>query len=509
MADKGLTDLLFAFSLGCLDDDNKKKLREYLKSNNDYPLQELGEHQNLVALLPIILEIENPTAELKDKVARNLYQVQEELKSKIANESTDEIDEPEVSEEESSSPATDSSGIKFREGRIEPPTPPAEDKFEKNEIIEPSGELTEDKTTDEPSADQKLKIQSYTQMPQPPLPPPPPPSGKKDFQDGKVKRDKVFEATEPEKFRLTEAKKPEENIPIQNDEVEEKDKAPWEREAKDGTAEFPKAPEIINEEIEDKNTEPADEPFKMPNNFSVIKEDAPVMNIGESMDLDMEEPGNLAEPEIEKKGLQSQRPVKEEEPFKSEVRPYNKFIPQEAQPEKRRTGSLIPLLIILALIIAAGYYFYHNLSSEISKYQTQIDYLNKEVSDLKNQAAGNSNTENLLNSQNSKTVILKPTPNHVQGSGRLIINLQNNKGYMQLLDMPPLDPNRAYQLWMITQGKVISLGVFNPVNNKSSNYPFSIPHIADTQNINFVLTIEPSTGSESPSRSVFLTGSIQ
>jgi anti-sigma-K factor RskA len=80
---------------------------------------------------------------------------------------------------------------------------------------------------------------------------------------------------------------------------------------------------------------------------------------------------------------------------------------------------------------------------------------------------------------------------------------------MQLIDMPPLESNKAYQLWMITQGKVISLGVFNPVHNKSANYPFSIPHIEDTQNLNFVLTIEPPTGSESPSRSVFLTGSIQ
>ena len=33
---------------------------------------------------------------------------------------------------------------------------------------------------------------------------------------------------------------------------------------------------------------------------------------------------------------------------------------------------------------------------------------------------------------------------------------------MELNNMPPLNSHQAYQLWMITQGKVISLGVFKP-----------------------------------------------
>ena len=89
------------------------------------------------------------------------------------------------------------------------------------------------------------------------------------------------------------------------------------------------------------------------------------------------------------------------------------------------------------------------------------------------------------------------------------MNFQSRKGYMQLEGMPPLNSDQAYQLWVISNHKVISLGVFNPAENNSSLFSFSIPKLDNTQNLNFVLTIEPVTGSDSPSRNVFLTGSTR
>ncbi len=68
-------DLLYAYAIGCLDTEENIELENYLNSGDEYPWQELGEYQNLVALLPSILEIETPGEKLKDAVALKLYKI--------------------------------------------------------------------------------------------------------------------------------------------------------------------------------------------------------------------------------------------------------------------------------------------------------------------------------------------------------------------------------------------------------------------------------------------------
>ena len=72
------SDLLYAYSLGCLDKEDLLELDEYFQTANEFPWQELGEYQNLAALLPAILNMETPGHELKDKVARKLYRIKNE-----------------------------------------------------------------------------------------------------------------------------------------------------------------------------------------------------------------------------------------------------------------------------------------------------------------------------------------------------------------------------------------------------------------------------------------------
>ncbi|MDP3684395.1 MAG: hypothetical protein Q8S01_10725, partial [Ignavibacteria bacterium] len=70
--------LLHAFALGCLEREEYDLMMEYFKSNQDYPWQELGEYQNLVALLPSFLNIESPDTRVKDMVARKLYRLRDQ-----------------------------------------------------------------------------------------------------------------------------------------------------------------------------------------------------------------------------------------------------------------------------------------------------------------------------------------------------------------------------------------------------------------------------------------------
>lgn len=83
MASNAIHEMISAYASGCMDKKNLKTFREYVEQGGDMPVGELGELQNVVSLLPVILELEKPSPTLKDKVAKRLISLQEEIKEKI------------------------------------------------------------------------------------------------------------------------------------------------------------------------------------------------------------------------------------------------------------------------------------------------------------------------------------------------------------------------------------------------------------------------------------------
>jgi hypothetical protein len=78
---ENINDLIYAYSLGCLDNEELKRLKEYLDSGEYNNIQELGEFQNLASLLPSTLKIEIPDPQLKDNVAKKLYRLKDEIRA--------------------------------------------------------------------------------------------------------------------------------------------------------------------------------------------------------------------------------------------------------------------------------------------------------------------------------------------------------------------------------------------------------------------------------------------
>jgi hypothetical protein len=76
-----INDLIYAYSLGCLDHEEHQKFVEYFYSGEEFNFLELGEYQNLASLLPSILTIETPDPQLKDKVAKKLYYLKDEIRA--------------------------------------------------------------------------------------------------------------------------------------------------------------------------------------------------------------------------------------------------------------------------------------------------------------------------------------------------------------------------------------------------------------------------------------------
>lgn len=83
MPDQAINEMISAFAAGCMDKENFIHFYHYFKSKGDLPYKELGQLQTLSSMLPAILELEYPRPELKNKVARTLIAMQDEIKEKI------------------------------------------------------------------------------------------------------------------------------------------------------------------------------------------------------------------------------------------------------------------------------------------------------------------------------------------------------------------------------------------------------------------------------------------
>lgn len=73
-------ELLLAISFGW---KSRSELKDFPEFNDESFLNELASFQNDLSLLPVTLQIENPPTQLKDKVARKLYRIKDEIRTKV------------------------------------------------------------------------------------------------------------------------------------------------------------------------------------------------------------------------------------------------------------------------------------------------------------------------------------------------------------------------------------------------------------------------------------------
>ena len=83
MADQAIHEMISAFAAGCMDEENYKQFKNYIRSGGELPEGELGELQNVISLVPAILDLEQPQTELKERVAKKLISLQDEIKKRI------------------------------------------------------------------------------------------------------------------------------------------------------------------------------------------------------------------------------------------------------------------------------------------------------------------------------------------------------------------------------------------------------------------------------------------
>ena len=180
---------------------------------------------------------------------------------------------------------------------------------------------------------------------------------------------------------------------------------------------------------------------------------------------------------------------------------------QEKEKEKKKAGGFI-LTTFLFLLVAAGVVFvYLKVTSEVNVYKSGIDKLNQQIKNLSNQISDNKEIQKILQSKNVKIVNLTGTEINKGGFGKLIISFDNSKSFLQVSKLPVLSSDKTYQLWVIINGKYISLGFFKP-KSEGDYYQFTIPELTNKGETKFLLSEEPSTGSSKPSAKIYLIGTL-
>lgn len=98
---------------------------------------------------------------------------------------------------------------------------------------------------------------------------------------------------------------------------------------------------------------------------------------------------------------------------------------------------------------------------------------------------------------------LQPAPG---AKGKMIWNPNRAKGIFYANDLPSLDPDKSYQLWVIGKQGPVSAGVFEPGPEGSA--VITITRIAGPAegNLQFAVTIEPRGGVPQPTGSMVLVG---
>lgn len=180
--------------------------------------------------------------------------------------------------------------------------------------------------------------------------------------------------------------------------------------------------------------------------------------------------------------------------------------------ERSNAGVWLAFLFLLLALVVAGYYVY----KKSIKLEDNIKRLNQDVETLKtdiektNQFIGNHRA--LIDFFNYKDITvtrLIGSEIYPEGSGKLLISFDEKEALLQVNNLPALQAEETYQLWLISKGRSYSLGTFIPAEGEKYIRIQEFPYLPKEEIELFRITNEPINGSELPQGQTFLFGALQ
>ncbi len=565
MADKdNKYDLMYAYALGCLDTNEVLNFKEISVSDEDFLWDELGEFQNLAALMASILTVEIPKNEVKEKVAQKLYSLKNEEISSIQQgeqvKSENEIFDNNISE---------SVGETINENIIEEPkeesifeTSVIEDETVNEHLDEPivGNELNKEETSSKdeeinyeefPGKEEKLEQELFSEnkslneeeikyeieehqdigVPREEIN-----QEQETFTGNENLNEEISLDDETQGIEIHSESEPEEEVHIEDiknnieqtteeKEIMNENNNPFELD--DDFLTKRKEPEKFRiEEVDDdpqgKESENFIEKFIEHNKSSITEK------IDKTIEGVKEQIGN--EPEVDESGYELVQPLSKnlsifgsynsaEEKYDLDENLIDHHLGEDSLKSQelqrvfiqKNSGSklsIIILSILSILFLGAAVYFYLN-------FKKFTDNSNKQIAQLKNDSAALISSKqtsraviSFLESPNVKVIELGPTEAVPNSSGKLYINFAAGAGYLYTKNLPVLASDKSLQLWLTDGSRFISLGVV-VTKGDDEYYPFSFTHISSPGSTEVLVTEENLGGAKQPSSKLLLIGALE
>jgi len=165
--------------------------------------------------------------------------------------------------------------------------------------------------------------------------------------------------------------------------------------------------------------------------------------------------------------------------------------------------------MILAIIFAAGTYYFHKqnnaLVNEKNELQTKHQALLAQCEKNKNGEAILIKHMAVLKDLNTQPVVMEGTPLSPESNAVVYWNGDSKSALLNIASLPIPSKDKQYQLWAIVDGKPVDMGVFDLGQDIAKLK--EVPFIQNPQA--FAVTLEPLGGVESPTMDqMYVVGNI-
>lgn len=175
------------------------------------------------------------------------------------------------------------------------------------------------------------------------------------------------------------------------------------------------------------------------------------------------------------------------------------------------TNFLSIILSIVALLVIIILYF--ALNSSINDLEKKYDKLEKELEKNKNSLnmasillSKNKILIDYFDDENIKLINFKGTSESPASTAKIIINKNKNEAILKINNLPNLNKNEVYQLWIVTKNTTYPLKSFIPQEEDKFILISNFPTIPENDILQYKVTQEKIRDNEIPEGKVILIG---
>jgi hypothetical protein len=167
------------------------------------------------------------------------------------------------------------------------------------------------------------------------------------------------------------------------------------------------------------------------------------------------------------------------------------------------------LPIGLALAFAASAVFALNLQREVGALRATVAEQTAAMADTRQQLAQREATLRTLTDAGNQLLLVRLNPNAALGPNLQVFwNVKQGRAVIHASGLKSLANDRTYQLWMIRDGKPVSVALFRPDATGSQLLDAIVVPNATAGVAAFAVTEEPAAGSAQPTMTPFLVGAV-